>query len=149
MRPWAVYWETSTPWRVGGRAPGGCKVVRNNTVAAVRRKGVAKGVLSLWFRGRGITLLSLLGARNISVSSCQGYKKPSTAIFLINPALASARLRSPLKKHFQGKMAAKGVFCFVLISALATLATSLPWEGRSKPLCDCINPFVGTRNAYR
>merc|ERR1711997_471397 len=69
----------------------------------------------------------------------------------INPALASARRRSPLKKHFQGKMAAKGVFCFVLISALATLATSLPWEGRSKPqpLCDCINPFVGTRNAYR
>merc|ERR1712083_1255897 len=42
-------------------------------------------------------------------------------------------------------------FCFVLISALATLATSLPWEGRSKPqpLCECINPFIGTPNAYR
>ena len=95
--------------------------------------------------------MTLSGARDISVSRCQGYKKPSTAIFLINPALASARRRSPLKKHFQGKMAAKGVFCFVLISALATLATSLPWEGRSKPqpLCDCINPFVGTPNAYR
>merc|ERR1712228_769359 len=58
---------------------------------------------------------------------------------------------SKTKIHYQEarSMAAKGVFCFVLISALATFATSLPWEGRSKPLCDCINPFVGTRNAYR
>merc|ERR1739842_102836 len=66
-----------------------------------------------------------------------------------NPALASARRRSPLKNHFKGIMAAKGVFCFVLISALAALATSLPWEGRSKPFCACINPFLGTPNEYR
>ena len=113
-------------------------------------EGLGKGARRVQ-GGKGNTPLTLSGARDISVSRCQGYKKPSTAIFLINPALASARRRSPLKKHFQGKMAAKGVFCFVLISALATLATSLPWEGRSKPqpLCDCINPFVGTPNAYR
>merc|ERR1712192_194738 len=99
----------------------------------------------------GNTPLTLSGARDISFSRCEGYKKASTAIFLINPALASNRRRSPHKKHFKETMAAKGVFCFVLISALAALATSLPWEGRSKPqpLCDCINPFVGTRNAYR
>ena len=109
-----------------------------------RRKSCGQG-------GKGNTPLTLSGARDIYVSSWQGYKNASTAISLINPALASSRRRSPLRKHFKGIMAAKGVFCFVLISALAALATSLPWEGRSKPqpLCDCINPFVGTRNAYR
>ena len=60
-------------------------------------------------------------------------------------------------------MAAKGVLCFVLVSTLATLATPLP-QGRDPlfdelapgdatfeevPLCECINPFLGTSNAYR
>ena len=59
--------------------------------------------------------------------------------------------------------------CFALVSVLATLATSLPQggdllydeedalfggegdtlEGEGAPLCECINPFLGTVNAYR
>ena len=68
-------------------------------------------------------------------------------------------------------MTAKGVFCFVLVSTLATLATAYPegrdplfdeqdaifegeeatleGEGEGVPLCECINPFLGTANAYR
>jgi len=55
-------------------------------------------------------------------------------------------------------MAAKGVFCFVLFSALVALATSLPEamggsQGQAAQVllgkargCNCINPFLGTAN---
>merc|ERR1712189_48248 len=64
-----------------------------------------------------------------------------------NPATAAARRRSPQREHFKESMAAKGVLCFVLISALATLATSrTPPAGYvyNQPLCECFNPFAGT-----
>merc|ERR1712029_47934 len=75
-----------------------------------------------------------------------------------NPAAVAARRRrrrSPQRKHFRESMAAKGVLCFVLISALATLATSLPgfpgydYDYDCPKLCECINPFSGTSNGYR
>merc|ERR1712112_211347 len=74
--------------------------------------------------------------------------------------------KDPIQKNHlkESKMAAKGVLCFALISTLATLATAYP-EGRDPlfdelapgdadlgegaPLCECINPFLGTSNAYR
>merc|ERR1712029_501165 len=68
------------------------------------------------------------------------------------PASAARRRRSPQRKHFKESMAAKGVLCFVLISALATLATSRsPPAGYvyNQPHCECFNPFAGTRNEYK
>merc|ERR1711990_62521 len=53
-----------------------------------------------------------------------------------NRAAAARRRRSPQRKHFKESMAAKGVLCFVLISALATIATSLPGRGLNCPLED-------------
>ena len=62
-------------------------------------------------------------------------------------------------------MAAKGVLCLVLLSGLGlALArsyeqiTGLEWAQvypppgvtiPPKPLCDCINPFTGTANAWK
>merc|ERR1712183_1263267 len=69
-----------------------------------------------------------------------------------NPAAAARRTRSPQRKHFKESMAAKGVLCFVLISALATLATSRsPPAGYvyNPPHCACFNPFIGTPNEYK
>ena len=72
----------------------------------------------------------------------------------VNPPTVAARGRSPQRKHFRESMAAKGVLCFVLISALATLATSRspPAGGHeyyNQPICECINPFAGTRKEGR
>merc|ERR1712088_994012 len=70
-----------------------------------------------------------------------------------NPSSVTARRRSPRRrKQFRGSMA-KGVFCFVLVLAFVALATALPYGpgpriGGDK-LCECVNPFHGTRNAYR
>merc|ERR1719264_190222 len=78
-------------------------------------------------------------------------KQRWSGLILNQSSFSFSQTKIPSKENFKESMATNGVFCFVLISALATLATSLQWEGkgRSKPLCDCINPFVGTRNAYR
>merc|ERR1712025_226704 len=53
-----------------------------------------------------------------------------------NPPAVAARGRSPQRKHFKESMAAKVVLCFVLISALATLATSRSQP--EKPPCTCM-----------
>merc|ERR1712038_782890 len=71
------------------------------------------------------------------------------AEYMGNPSSVAARRRSPRRrKQFRGSMV-KGVFSFVLVIAFAALATALPQRIGGDKFCECVDPFHGTRNAFR
>jgi len=90
-----------------------------------------------------------------------GFKRCLPAISKLIQLNSSQTKISSQRKHFKESMAAKGVFCFVLISAIVALATSQPAAlGGSKgaaadvllgkaPPCECFNPFLGTTISHK